>query len=676
MRFGWSGWTRTIVLCECVTFAPCSVFCDPSEPFAPVLVHVQTNVRALLADEDTDGDRKITVDDRVRRDDGIGDQRFDLVTTDGQRVTIESTYHLSNLLQELTLAYEAGAQHLRVDPDRILENPIHRISRLIRTTYWDNLTRRIDARHLAAVLPDDKVSSGAARYLYVPHGDSLAFDYFSGVRHRQPELNLQVVRLPRLISPRYVKDLHGRHGLLTLALRERADGGYEGVPYVVPGGRFNEMYGWDSYFEALGLLADGRVELAKAMVDNFVYQITHYGKILNANRTYYLTRSQPPFLTSMILAVYDHIRLRPGAKTWLRAALEAAIREYETVWMAEPRLTRTGLSRYFGAGIGPPPEVEPGHFDVVYEKHAGEMGVRKFEQLYREEKLPPIPELDAFFVHDRAVRESGHDTTYRWYAGGDRCADFVTVDLNSLLHKAEVDIARVIRDEFGGRLVMPNGASHDSDAWYERARLRRQQMLHYLWDDDAGMFFDYDLLNERRHVYYSPTCLYPLWAMHADDPTTRMLDATRSRRLVANALDKLEMAGGLAASGRDFFDANPGARARQWDYPNGWAPHQMIAWRALLNGGFEDDAARLVYRWLYMIARNAADYNGTIPEKFDVVQRSHRVFAEYGNVGTTFAYITKEGFGWMNASFQVGLQLLPPEYRTRLQALHPPEEVF
>ena len=65
---------------------------------------------------------------------------------------------------------------------------------------------------------------------------------------------------------------------------------------MVPGGRFNEMYGWDSYFEALGLLEDDRVDLAKAMADNFVYQITHYGKILNANRTYYLTRSQPRFL--------------------------------------------------------------------------------------------------------------------------------------------------------------------------------------------------------------------------------------------------------------------------------------------------------------------------------------------------------------------------------------------
>ena len=135
-------------------------------------------------------------------------------------------------------------------------------------------------------------------------GDPVAYNYYSELARLRPGLRLKVERLPAEITPEYVRQLDGKHGLLALGLRRRADGGLEGVPFVVPGGRFNEMYGWDSYFEALGLLADGRVDLARAMVDNFVYQITHYGKILNANRTYYLTRSQPPFLTSMALAVY------------------------------------------------------------------------------------------------------------------------------------------------------------------------------------------------------------------------------------------------------------------------------------------------------------------------------------------------------------------------------------
>ena len=102
----------------------------------------------------------------------------------------------------------------------------------------------------------------------------------------------------------------------------------------------------------------------------------------------------------------------------------------------------------------------------------------------------------------------------------------------------------------------------------------------------------------------------------------------------------------------------------------------MLAWQGLINYGFADLAQRLAYRWLYTITRNAVDYNGTVPEKYDVVSRSHRVFAEYGNVGTEFDYITKEGFGWMNASYQVGLALLPPELRRKLERVVPPEWVF
>ena len=102
-------------------------------------------------------------------------------------------------------------------------------------------------------------------------------------------------------------------------------------PYVVPGGRFNEMYGWDSYFIQVGLLRDGELERARDMVENFVYQILHYGTILNANRTYFLSRSQPPFLTRMILGVYE----QTGDQAWLRRTLPA-IEQYYRFWTTEP----------------------------------------------------------------------------------------------------------------------------------------------------------------------------------------------------------------------------------------------------------------------------------------------------------------------------------------------------
>jgi alpha,alpha-trehalase len=427
------------------------------------------------------------------------------------------------------------------------------------------------------------------------------------------------------------------------------------------------MYGWDSYFEALGLLEDGRVDLAKAMVDNFVYEINHYGKILNANRSYYLTRSQPPFLTSMALAVYRHLPHDRKGKEWLAAVFSAAIREYEMVWVGKKRLTDIGLSRYFGEGIGQPPEVEPDHFDYIYKSFAKNHGMdtKRFEHLYRHENLL-APELDSFFVHDRCMRESGHDKTYRW---GDECANFVSVDLNSLLYKIEVDIAETIKTEFEDSFKREDGRIEKSSTWYKRAEYRKQLMNTYMWDRSYGLFFDYNFIKKKLEAYISAVAFYPLWAGLATEE--------QAHAIVNRAIPALEEAGGIAGSTeesrRPISEHRP---ARQWDYPNGWAPHQILTWQGLIRYGYDDIANRLIYRWLYMITRNAMDYNGTVPEKFDVVSRSHHVFAEYGNVGTRFAYVTKEGFGWMNASYQIGLGILPRHLRRKLERLIPPEWLF
>ena len=637
-----------------------------------VSVDIQKNLDRLIAEEDTDGDKKITVEDTYVKGGGRGDKRFWVLSTGGKRYEVIGTYYLSALLQELKLAEDAGSQHAQIDAEKLFESPVRRVSRSIREIYWDGLTRRIDGQNLGELLTDEKITSSGFRYLYVPAGDPEAYEYFSKVAKQHPNLKLRVGRLPREITPQYVrKELEGKHGLLCLALERTSKGEYVGVPFVVPGGRFNEMYGWDSYFEALGLLEDGRIDLAKAMVDNFVYQITHYGKILNANRTYYLTRSQPPFLTSMSLAVYHRLPKNTESKTWLRTVFRAAIKDYYTVWMSKPRLTEIGLSRYYGSGLGAPPEVEEGHFDAIYKPYADQhkSDVRASEEKYKAGELK-VPELDEFFAHDRCVRESGHDTTYRWSWDGDRCADFVTIDLNSLLYKIEIDIANTIEKEFGGRLRRADGSVETSSIWSKRAAKRKVLINKYLWNKERGMFFDYDFTNKKQQrLFVNATTFYPLWAGLATEE--------QAAKVVGNALPLLEEAGGIAGSTEESRGPVSESRpARQWDYPNGWVPHQMLAWRGLLNYGFNRVANRLIYRWLYTITRNAADYNGTVPEKLDVVKRSHEVFAEYGNVGTEFAYITKEGFGWMNASYQVGLKLLPTDLRSHLDLVVPPEWLF
>ncbi len=142
-------------------------------------------------------------------------------------------------------------------------------------------------------------------------------------------------------------------------------------PYVVPGGRFNEMYGWDSYFIEVGLLRDHDLDHAKDMADNFLYEVKNYGgKVLNANRTYYLNRSQPPFLTAMVLDVYN----KTHDRKWLADALPQ-VEQYYRLWATEPHLTQTGLARYWDFGEGPAPEVLSAehnakgqtHYDLVKE---------------------------------------------------------------------------------------------------------------------------------------------------------------------------------------------------------------------------------------------------------------------------------------------------------------------
>jgi alpha,alpha-trehalase len=632
------------------------------------IVEVRTVLRQLLADEDTDGDLKITVDDPRIAGTDRGDKRFWFHAIGGARYEVAGTYELSNLLQELTLLKQRGADTATLRTDRIFEPPVDRISRTIRDLHSDDLTRRTDEEGILRIVRDTKVATAdSSRYIYVPSSDRIAFEYFCNVSKRHADWKLRVVQLPRTLTPDYVRHLDGHHGILSLALRQTRDGTLQGVPFVVPGGRFNEMYGWDSYFIVLGLLQDGRTDLAKSMIDNLVYEIRHYGAILNANRTYYLTRSQPPFLSSMALECYKQVPKDALSHRWLRTVLEAAIDEYRNVWMNRYHLTSTGLSRYFDWGYGPPPEVEPGHFDAVFARFAARHGmdVQAFEKGYRAGTIKD-PELDRFFENDRAMRESGHDTSYRLYG---RCAELVTVDLNSLLYKIERDIAQTIEREFGGSLSREDGSIEKSSAWYARAAKRKVLVNRYLWDADRGMFFDYDFVKKERITYVSATTFFPLWASLATHD--------QAARLVRRALPMLEMPGGIVGSSEESRGPiTPDHPLRQWDYPYGWAPHQMLIWQGFRNYGMDTIATRLCYRWLFTITLNATQYNGTIPEKFDVVNRTHEVFAEYGNVGTKFSYITREGFGWTNASYQVGLTMLTPDLLEKLNRLIPPEWIF
>lgn len=633
-----------------------------------IIVQTDTVLAALVRDEDTDNDQKITIDDPRIPGTERGDKRFQFTSTSGKSYEVAGTYYLANLLQDLALARAEGRAAAPLAGSRLFAPPLERFSRAISELYWAGLTRTIDEKGLRQVVVDEKAGPrNGQHYLYVPSTDTPAYRYYIGVAGRHPDWDLRVNWLLPDDAPGNRFGPSGHHGLLSLALTTSERGEVSGVPFVVPGGRFNEMYGWDSYFIILGLLQDGKVEAARGIVDNFVYEIRHYGGVLNANRTYYLTRSQPPFLTSMARAVYQRLPRGTPARDWLRTVVEAAVMEYQNVWTDSLHRTSLGLTRYMDRGRGVPPEVEAGHFRAEFVKVAAARGMDpdSLERRYRSGALS-VPELDEYFMHDRAMRESGHDTSYRLEG---ICASLVTVDLNALLYRYEKDLAEILSGEFGGVLLLPDGTRTTAPDWEHRAADRKRLITEYLWDPNEGMFFDYDVVRRIARPYVSATTFYPLWAGLASEE--------QARQLVAHALPRLEMPGGIAAStessrGRIGPDRPP----RQWDYPYGWAPHQMLLWQGLRNYGYDAVAERLAYRWLYTIVLNASNYNGTVPEKFDVVRRSHEVFAEYGNVGTRFSYITREGFGWTNASFEVGRGILPADLQQKLNSLLPPEWIF
>ena len=615
---------------------------------------IESTLRSLLGQEDTDGDKKITIEDK-------GPKAFSIVSSEGEEYQVTGTYHLSNLLQELVIAKNEGSTIAEISQEHIEELPSIRISRMIRDYFWNGLTRTIDETGIANLMHDTKNASLASDKLriYIPFDDELALQYYQKLENTFP---IEAIKLPEDISPTYVKSLNTRPGILSLKLEEQ-NSEIKGVPFVVPGGRFNEMYGWDSYFESIGLIIDGKVELAKAMADNFQYEIKHYGKILNANRSYYLNRTQPPFYSSLIREVYEVTH----DKNWLKLHLKTAIKEYETVWMVQgKRLTETGLNRYLAGGLGMPPECEKGHFDAILKPYADalKMPLDDYISKYESGEISNT-EVDAYFVHDRSVRESGHDTSYRIEGN---CADLNLVELNALLYKYETDFAEIIKSEFDNTFQI-DSKNYTSDYWIQRSIQRKRLSDKYLWNEEKRMYFDYNVITKSQSGFVAATTFTPLWS---NISSQEQAEAT-VKNVLPLLLEKGGIAGSTAESRGTISENRP---ARQWDYPNGWAPHQMMIWKGLLNYGFTDELQELVYRWLYMITKNAVDYNGTIPEKYDVVAATHKVFAEYGNVGTDFEYITQEGFGWMNASYQYGLSLLETTYIKKLDALINPDTIF
>jgi alpha,alpha-trehalase len=482
---------------------------------------------------------------------------------------------------------------------------------------WDTLSRSMSE---CKSVVDIKVHTRPV--LYLPSGLPAP----PAVAAMQKECQVDVRHLPRAIH--HLGDVRPSEtpvpGLLYLPNR-----------YVVPGGRFNEMYGWDSYFILLGLEHDGRQDLARGMVENFFFEVENYGAILNANRTYYFTRSQPPFLSSMIREVYEHptAGTQPDKK-WLAQAYVYAQRDY-ALWTSAPHQAgNTGLARYHDLAEGPVPEMadDSSYYPDVIRwllAHPNEHP----EYLVTDANtscditashvcanaLVDGHRLSAnFYRGDRAMRESGFDTSFRFGPFSGSAADYAPVCLNSLLYKYEQDMAH-----FASLL----GRKNEASTWTHRADGRRAAIDKYLWDADAGLYDDYNFVTGTRSTYHFLTTFYPLWAGLA---TRAQASALRSH------LNLFEQPGGLQTS-----DVNSGV---QWDAPFGWAPITWLTASGLDSSGFHADANRIAQEFTTTVLENFLR-DGTIREKYNVASGSDNVKVAAGYKSNVV------GFGWTNAVY-------------------------
>lgn len=385
--------------------------------------------------------------------------------------------------------------------------------------------------------------------------------------------------------------------------------------YVVPGGRFAEQFYWDSYFIMLGLAADGEWKLLEGMVKNYAYMIQRFGFIPTANRSYFLSRSQPPFLAHMVRLLARHPRRRAGLVHI--EYLPSLLAEY-AFWMKGRRKLKVDeivayrrvvqmpggqvLNRYFDNKTTPRPE-------------------SRREDLETAEKSRAV-DAARVFLDLRAAAESGWDFSSRWFAD-ETCietimtTDIVPVDLNCLLYELETTIAHCY-DVLKQPLLKCQFAN--------KAAARVDAIRQYFWDDATGFFYDYNFCTGQLMPYATLAAAFPLYAGIATKAQAEQ---------VATMLERDFLRGGglrttLTHSGE------------QWDAPNGWAPLQWVAYVGLRRYGFNVLAQEVRARWMASAEKVFATH-GKMIEKYDVESRS--------GLGGGGEYPLQDGFGWTNGVY-------------------------
>jgi len=389
-------------------------------------------------------------------------------------------------------------------------------------------------------------------------------------------------------------------------------------PYIVPGGRFNEIYYWDSYFTMLGLQVNNHNDLIEGMVKNFAYLIDKVGFIPNGNRTYFLGRSQPPFYALMVSLLAEQL----GNKVYVEY-LPFLEKEY-AFWMEEQHdlsINKKALSRVVGVinkkALSRVAEDKNGVLNRYWDKFdtpRPEMYINDLETAEASDR-----EASQMFRDLRAACESGWDFSSRWLRDAMdlstiHAAEILPIDLNCLLYNLEMTLAKS-NQEAGNR---------DKQIQYEsQADSRKNLISDYFWNEEKGFFMDFDFVREQQKDVFSLAAMFPLFFNIATNEQAEKVAATIEQDFLK--------AGGVISTTL--------TTEQQWDAPNGWAPLQWITIQGLRNYGYDDLANEIKNRW---VALNTKIYKSTgkMLEKYNVVDID---LATGGG-----EYPVQDGFGWTN----------------------------
>jgi alpha,alpha-trehalase len=398
-------------------------------------------------------------------------------------------------------------------------------------------------------------------------------------------------------------------------------------PYVVPGGRFREVYYWDSYFTMLGLEQDGQHALAVDMLKDFAFEIDQYDHIPNGNRSYYLSRSQPPFFALMVDLIAKHdgagiyVTYLPGLRAeynyWMQG--EDEILPGRAARHVVRLLDGTVLNRYWDERRAPRDE------SYLEDVQTASQSSRPAPEVWRDL---------------RAAAESGWDFSSRWLADGETLATIRTLallppDLNSLLVHLEETLATAYQK---------CGNTELANLYSERAQNRADAIRRLMWDADNGVFTDYLWREGRVTGNVTAATLFPLFLS--------VSTAAQAQTVAGTVSSKLLQAGGLATTLVDT--------GQQWDAPNGWAPLQWIAVMGLRDYGYSTLAKDIATRW---VAGNIFVYQqeAKLVEKYDVMNPG---------MGGGGEYATQIGFGWTNGVL-LALGSLYPDLKAAAEAATP-----